>query len=171
MKIVFHFKLKSLFVLKIFKFLSWLSGQLEKQLGYGAFTLQFSDNFLKIWFQVNGVNNCFIIFCIFSSISFWRESIFFPSFFWNQNRLGFKKILEINLSDKSIVYKKGWNRNVMVCLHNFQLFRSFQMVETSKYSRSIFFVPRCKTLLISKTVSYFLLICPAGTTSRPLQMP
>ena len=33
-----------------------------------SFTLQFSDNFFnyeKIWFHVNGVNNCFNILCIF----------------------------------------------------------------------------------------------------------
>ena len=32
MKIVFYFTLKVLFVLKIFKFLSWLFGHVEKQL-------------------------------------------------------------------------------------------------------------------------------------------
>ena len=39
----------------------------------GAFTLQFSGNFFdyrKTWFHVNGVNNYFIILCIFPSISF-----------------------------------------------------------------------------------------------------
>ena len=80
----------------------------------GAFTLQFSDNFFnyrKIRFHVNGANNYFIILCIFPNTSFWRQSIFLPSFFWNQNRLGFKKILEIKLLDKSIVSKKGWKRN------------------------------------------------------------
>ena len=44
--------------------------------------------------------------CIFPNISFWPQSIFFPSFFWNQNWLRFKKILEIKLSDKGIVSKK-----------------------------------------------------------------
>ena len=95
--------------------------------------IKFSDNFFnyrKTLFHVNGVNNYFIILCIFPNISFWRQSLFFPSFFWNQNRLGFKKILEIKLSDKSIVSTKGWQRNkgkpqVTVCLHNFQLFWSF----------------------------------------------
>ena len=48
-------------------------------------------------------------------------------------------------------------KQVMVCLHNFQLFWSFQLVETHKYWRSIFLVPCCKTLLTSKTVRYFLL--------------
>ena len=41
----------------------------------------------KNWFHLNDVNNCFIILYIF--------------------RLGFKKILEIKLLDKSIVSKKG----------------------------------------------------------------
>ena len=68
-------------------------------------------NYRKTWFHINGVNNYFIILCIFPNISVWRQSIFFPSFFWNQNRLGFKTILEIKLSDKSIVSKKGWKRN------------------------------------------------------------
>ena len=68
-------------------------------------------HYRKTWFHVNGVNNYFIILCIFPNISFWRQSIFFPSFFWNQNRLGFKEILEIKLSDKSIVSKKGWKKN------------------------------------------------------------
>ena len=72
--------------------------------------IKVSDNFFnygKIWFHVNGVNHYFIILCIFRNISFWRQSIFFPSFFWNQNRLGFKKILEIKLSDKSMFLKKN----------------------------------------------------------------
>ena len=76
--------------------------------------IKFSDNFFnyrKTWFHVNGVNNYFIILCIFPNISFWRQSLFFPSFFWNQNRLGFKKILEIKLSDKSLVSEEGWKRN------------------------------------------------------------
>ena len=41
--------------------------------GKGAFTLQFSGYFFncrKIWFHVNGVNNYFIILCIFLNISF-----------------------------------------------------------------------------------------------------
>ena len=80
----------------------------------GAFTSQFSDSFFnygKTRFHVNGVNNYFIILCIFLNISFWRQSIFFPSLFWNQNRLGFKKILGTKSSDKSIVSKRGWKRN------------------------------------------------------------
>ena len=74
------------------------------------FIINFYDH-RKIWFHVNAVNNCFIILCIFRSISFWCRSIFFLSFFWNQNRVGFKKILEIKLLDESIVSKKGWKRN------------------------------------------------------------
>ena len=49
----------------------------------GTFTSEFSDNFFnyrKFWFHVNGVNNCFIILCIFPIISVWRQSIFFPFF-------------------------------------------------------------------------------------------
>ena len=33
-----------------------------------TFTLQLSDNcfnYRKIWFHVNGVNNCFLSFCVF----------------------------------------------------------------------------------------------------------
>ena len=33
---------------------------------------------------INGVDNCFIISCIFPIISFWCQSMSFPSFFWNQ---------------------------------------------------------------------------------------
>ena len=51
-------------------------------------------------------NYCFIILCTFPTIFCWRQPIFFPSFFWNQNWLGFKKILEIKVLDKSIVSKK-----------------------------------------------------------------
>ena len=69
---------------------------------------QFFFNYRKTCFHVNGVNNYFIILCTFPNISFWRRSIFFPSFFCNQNRLGFKKNLESKLSDQSIVCKKGW---------------------------------------------------------------
>ena len=46
----------------------------------------------KSIFNINGFINCFIILCIFSNFSFWRQSIFFASFFWNQKKLGFKKI-------------------------------------------------------------------------------
>ena len=35
------------------------------------------------------------------------KSIFFPSLFWNQNRLGFKKILEIKLLEKALLVKKN----------------------------------------------------------------
>ena len=79
---------------------------LEVQLHYNF--LRIFLNYRKIWFHINGVNNYFIILCIFPNISFWRQSIFFPSFFCDQNRLGFLKILEIKLSDQSIVSKKGW---------------------------------------------------------------
>ena len=119
----------------------------------GTYTLQFSDSvfhYREIWFHVNGVNNYFIIFCIFPTISFWRQTVFFHNFFETKiDRLGLKKILEIKLLDKSIVSKKGWKRNkgkpasqlnksfinqVLVCLYNFQLFWSFQMVEINKYT-------------------------------------
>ena len=60
-------------------------------------------------------------------------------------------------------------------LNNFQLCWSFQMVKISEYWHSIFFVSCCKTLLTSKTVSYYLLIYFAGATNWwtfwPLQMP
>ena len=49
---------------------------------------------------------CFIISCTFPTIFCWRQPIFFPSFLWNQNWLGFKKILEIKVLDKSIISKK-----------------------------------------------------------------
>ena len=74
----------------------------------------FLDNFFnsrKIWFHVNGVNNRSITLCIFPTISFWCQSIFFPWLFWKQNWLGFKKILGIKVLDKSIVSKKRWKRN------------------------------------------------------------
>ena len=80
----------------------------------GTFTLQFSDSFFnyrKIWFHVNSANNCFIILYLFPTVLFWRQSKFFPSFFWNQHRLGFEKFLEVKLLDKSIVSKNGWERN------------------------------------------------------------
>ena len=59
-------------------------------------------------------------------------------------------------------------------LKYFQLCWSFQMVKINEYWRSIFFVSCCKTLLTSKTVSHYLLICFAGATKWwtfwPLQM-
>ena len=85
------------------------SWSVTNKFNIGLFTLQFSDSFFnyrKIWFHVNGVNNCFIVLCIFSAISFWHQS-----FFWNQNWLGFKKILEIKLLEESFVSKRGWRRN------------------------------------------------------------
>ena len=80
----------------------------------GAFTLQFSDNFFncrKIWFLVNDINNYFVTLCIFLTISFWRQSIIFPSFFWNQNRLGFREILEVKLLDKQRETKESRRLN------------------------------------------------------------
>ena len=56
------------------------------QLYYNFLTIFF--NYTKIWFHVNGVHNCFIFLFIFPTISFWHQSVFFPSFLWNQNRLG-----------------------------------------------------------------------------------
>ena len=77
--------------------------------------IKFSNNFFnyyKIGFYVNGVNNGVdIILWIFSTIFFWRQSIFFPLFFGNQNQSCFKTILEIKHLDKSIVSKKRWNRS------------------------------------------------------------
>ena len=102
-------------------------------------------------------------------LSFWAFSLtflsdislyFFHRFFWNQNRLGFKNILEIKLLDQSIVSKKGWRETKEADVSIFV-----------KYWRSIFFIPWCKTLLTSKTVSYLLLTCPADTTNWPLQVP
>ena len=78
---------------------------LEVHLHYNFLTIFF--NYRKTWFHVNGVNNSFIILRIFPIISFRRQSIFFPLFFCNQNRLGFKKIIEIKLLNQSIVSKKG----------------------------------------------------------------
>ena len=80
----------------------------------GAFTLQFSDNFFncrKVWFRVNDVNNYFVTLCIFLTISFWRQPIIFPSFFWNQNRLGFREILEVKLLDKQRETKESRRLN------------------------------------------------------------
>ena len=77
-------------------------------------TLQFSDNFLnyrKIWFHVNGVNNYFIILSIFSTVSSDVKSIIFHHFFWNQNRLGFKKILYIKHLDKQRDTKESRHLN------------------------------------------------------------
>ena len=98
---------------------------LEVHLHYNFLTIFF--NYRKTWFHVNGVNNYFIILCIFPNISFWRQSIFFPSFFWNQNRLGFKKILEIKLSDQSIVSKKGWRETKESRLLNFHKVLAFNI--------------------------------------------
>ena len=38
-------------------------------------------NYRKIWFHVNGVNNCFIILYTFPTIFFWHQSISFPLIF------------------------------------------------------------------------------------------
>ena len=68
---------------------------------YNFLTIFF--NYRKTWFHVNDVKTI-VLFCAFF-LPF-RQSIFFTSFFWNQNKLGFKGILEIKLLDKSIVSKK-----------------------------------------------------------------
>ena len=73
----------------------WIRPCIKVHLYNNFFTI-----FLKLFFHVNGVNNCFIILCIFHTVSFWRPSTFFPSFIWNQNRFGSRKILEIKLYDK-----------------------------------------------------------------------
>ena len=77
-------------------------------------------------------------------ISVWRQSIIFPSFFRNQNRFGFKKILEIKLLDKSIVSKKDeknkgkprsqLNKNFMCKNRNSNLFRKEKTLTTERKS-------------------------------------
>ena len=119
----------------------------------------------KIWFHLNGVNNYFIILCIFPNISFWRQSIFFIIFL-NPKSIRFKKILGIKLSDKSIVSKKDeretkeslrlyFRKARVVCLHNFQLLSSFQMVEMNKYWHSIFRSSRPKVFSKKGVLRYY----------------
>ena len=58
------------------------------------FTLQFFDTFFdyrKIWFHVNVVNNSFNILCIFTTIYFGRQPIFFLSYSLKPKSIRFQK--------------------------------------------------------------------------------
>ena len=75
-------------------------------------------------------------------ISVWHQCIIFPSFFWNQNRFGFKKILEIKRLEKSIVSEKDeknkgkltsqLNKNFMYKNRNSNLFRKEKTSTTER---------------------------------------
>ena len=105
-------------------------------------------------------------FCAFFLTSPSDVNLFFFIIILNPKSFRFKKILGIKLSDKSIVSKKDeretkeslrlyFRKARVVCLHNFQLLSSFQMVEMNKYWHSIFRSSRPKVFSKKGVLRYY----------------